>query len=65
LPGVNIVVKGTTTGTLTDAEGNYSLTLEKDDVLVFSFIGYASQEVTVGGRNIVDIDLAPEVTGLE
>src|SRR5699024_11779304 len=47
LPGVNILVKGTTTGTSTDAEGNYELTVSSlQDTLVFSFIGYRSEEHT-------------------
>src|SRR5688500_9548396 len=48
LPGVNIVVKGTASGTTTDANGNYSLTVPNENaVLVFSFIGYEQQEITV------------------
>ena len=51
LPGVNVIVKGTTIGTTTDANGNYTLTVPKsDNVLIFSFIGYATKEETVGTR---------------
>ena len=52
LPGVNILVKGTTNGTTSDASGNYSLDVsDANSVLVYSFIGYESQEITVGGRS--------------
>src|SRR5690349_6196278 len=50
MPGVNIVLKGTSTGTTTDAQGDYSIETPNDQsVLVFSFIGYATQDVTVAG----------------
>ena len=59
MPGVNIIVKGTSTGTTTDAEGAYSLDAPSDQsVLVFSFIGYATQEVAVGGRTSIDVSMA-------
>ena len=54
LPGVNILVKGTTTGTVTDIDGKYSIGVGSDAVLVFSFIGYESQEIPVGGRSTID-----------
>ena len=54
LPGAAVVVKGTTHGTQTDFEGNYTLTAKEGDILVFSFIGYTTQErkVTGGGKNL-------------
>src|SRR5699024_3641447 len=56
LPGVNILVKGTTTGASTDANGTYELTVESlQDTLVFSYIGYQRQEVPINGRNTVNI----------
>ncbi len=65
LPGVNIVVKGTTVGTTTDADGRYSLSIPSDaSVLVFSFIGLASREIEIGGRSVVDVSLAPDVRQL-
>lgn len=65
LPGVNVLVKGTTRGTITDIDGNYSiLTTGEDDILVFSFIGYISQEVPVGTKTDIDIQLAPDVSQL-
>ena len=66
MPGVNIVVKGTSVGTLTDTEGKYSLNVPTADaILVYSFIGYTSSEIPRGGRNVIDVLLAPEVTGLD
>ena len=66
MPGVNIVVKGTSIGTLTDANGRYSLNVTKGDaVLVFSFIGYTAREVPLAGRSNVDLELSPEMTGLD
>ncbi|MCE6992466.1 TonB-dependent receptor [Dyadobacter sp. CY323] len=66
LPGVSIIVKETQLGTITDTEGNFSLTLpEGSTVLVFSFIGYVSQEVPVNGRSEIDIILAESVDNLK
>jgi TonB-linked SusC/RagA family outer membrane protein len=65
LPGVNVVVKGTTNGTVTDADGAYNLSVSGSNVsLVFSFIGLSSQEVAVGERSVVDIQMALDVTQL-
>lgn len=65
IPGVNILVKGTSIGTQTDAEGNYSLALPDDeDVLVFSSIGYVAQEISVGTRTVIDIVMVADVTTL-
>jgi TonB-linked SusC/RagA family outer membrane protein len=65
LPGVNVVVKGTTTGTVTDADGRYSISVPSANAqLVFSFIGLQSQEVTVGERTVVDVSMALDVTQL-
>jgi len=65
LPGVNVLAKGTTTGTVTDIEGRYRLTLEDAvSVLVFSSIGYQSEEVEVSGRSVIDITLMPDVQSL-
>lgn len=65
LPGVNVVVKGTTTGTVTDVNGTYSLTVpEGGNVLVFTFIGLKSQEIDIAGRSAVDANLEVDVTQL-
>ena len=65
-PGVNIIVKGTTQGTVTDIDGNYSLEVPgADAILVFSSIGYKSTEVAVGNQSVINISLEVDVTQLE
>lgn len=63
LPGVNVLVKGTTNGTVTDVDGKYSISAS-GSTLVFSFIGYTTQEIEVGERSSVDVQLAADVTQL-
>ena len=66
LPGANVVLKGTSTGTSTDAEGNFSLNIRgANPVLVISAIGSKTQEVVVGNRSTVDLTLADDATALE
>ncbi|WP_342083576.1 TonB-dependent receptor [Dyadobacter sp. OTU695] len=61
LPGVNIAIKGTTKGTTTDAEGKFSLTADyRTSVLVFSFVGYQAQEITVGEQSWLDVRMVPD-----
>lgn len=65
LPGVNVVLKGTTNGSVTDSEGKYSVSVSgTDPILVFSFIGLATQEVVVGQRSVVDVQLQMDVKQL-
>jgi len=64
LPGVNVIVKGTNVGAQTNADGRYTIQAPDGATLVFSYIGYASQEVTVGGRTTVDVALAPDSKSL-
>jgi TonB-dependent starch-binding outer membrane protein SusC len=65
LPGVNILEKGTTNGTTSDNNGQYKINVaDANAVLVFSFIGYASQEVGVNSRTVIDISLLPDVRSL-
>ena len=65
LPGVNVVVKGTTIGTSTDAEGMFSLNVPSEgQFLIFSFIGLESREVAIGDRTVIDIALSADVTQL-
>ncbi|QHT69301.1 SusC/RagA family TonB-linked outer membrane protein [Rhodocytophaga rosea] len=64
LPGVNVVVKSTNIGTTTNAEGNYSLSVPANTTLVFSFIGLTTQEIAVGNRSVVDVNLASDVQAL-
>lgn len=66
LPGANVIVKGSTTGTVTDLNGNYSLEVpDTDAFLVISSVGYVTQEVQVGNRSVIDITLSEDVTALE
>ena len=66
LPGVNVVEKGTLNGLSTDTEGNYKITVTNNaSILVFSYIGYLSQEVQVAGRRTLDVKLVPENKALE
>ena len=66
LPGVNILVKGTQTGTTTNQEGNFNLAVPDDkSILVFSFVGYTSQEVEVGNRAFVEVTLTVDEKALE
>jgi TonB-linked SusC/RagA family outer membrane protein len=64
LPGVNVVVKGTSVGAVTDTDGNYSLTAPSNGTLVFSFIGLASQEVPINGRSTVNISMTQDIRQL-
>lgn len=66
LPGVSVVLKGTTTGTVSDAEGNYSLSVpNRDSRLVVSYIGYQTTEVSVNGRSTLNFSLLPDMKALE
>jgi Ca-activated chloride channel family protein len=65
IPGVNIVLKGTKTGAITDAQGKYKLTvLQKGGTLVFSFIGYKDQEIKLGISNVVNVSLVEDAQQL-
>lgn len=66
LPGVNVVVKGGNTGTLTDFDGNYSVAVPSDSsILVFSYIGFKTQEINVGDQSVIDVTLASDVSALD
>lgn len=65
LPGVNVIIKGTSVGTVTDASGIYTMMLTGDArTVVFSFVGYGSQEVAINNKEVMDIMLAEDVTAL-
>lgn len=64
LPGVNVLIKGTTNGTATDSNGTFSITAGNDDVLTISFIGYATEEVAVGNQTSLAIIMTEDVTTL-
>jgi len=66
LPGVNILVKGTETGTITGMDGKYSIEApDANSVLVFSYVGYTTQEININGRSVIDITLEVSVELLE
>lgn len=66
MPGVNVQVKGTTTGTITDFDGNYSIQVpDSKSTLVFSFIGYLTQEVAVGGKKVLNVQLKDDTQTLD
>ena len=66
LPGVNVILQGTTIGTTTDVNGSYSLDVPSDGgTLVFSFIGLVSQEVAIGARSVVDVVMSSDVEELQ
>lgn len=65
LPAVNVLIKGTSNGTVTDIDGNYNLTVpDNNSILVFSFIGFRTQEFQVDTRSVIDIQLVADVTQL-
>ena len=66
LPGVNVVVKGTTIGTVADIDGNYNVDVPEDqNVLQFSFIGFKAEEAEVNGQSTLDVALAPDIQSLQ
>ncbi|MBS1505880.1 MAG: SusC/RagA family TonB-linked outer membrane protein [Bacteroidetes bacterium] len=65
LPGAAVSVKGTSDGTVSDGDGNFELSVQSDAVLVVTFIGYATQEVAVGGRTSIEIKMQTDATKLE
>ncbi|WP_215222646.1 SusC/RagA family TonB-linked outer membrane protein [Echinicola shivajiensis] len=66
IPGVNILIKGTTSGAVTDIDGSYSLEVSGPDaVLVFSSIGFRSQEIQVGNQSVINLSMIPDITSME
>jgi hypothetical protein len=64
VPGVNILLKGTTRGTVTDLNGNYTISTPSDATLIFSSIGYTAQEIPVGGRSNINVNLIQDIRSL-
>jgi TonB-linked SusC/RagA family outer membrane protein len=64
IPGATILIKGSTTGAVSDTDGNFTLQVSPDDVLVFSFIGYQSLEVPVGDQTEIQVSLQEELIGI-
>eukprot|EP01029_Cantina_marsupialis_P023157 TRINITY_DN572_c0_g8_i3.p1 TRINITY_DN572_c0_g8~~TRINITY_DN572_c0_g8_i3.p1 ORF type:complete len:997 (-),score=105.67 TRINITY_DN572_c0_g8_i3:12608-15598(-) len=65
IPGVTVLVKGTTTGSTTDMDGRYNITASANDIILFSFIGMESQEIKVDGRSLIDVELKVQQLGLD
>src|SRR6218665_688479 len=66
MPGVNVVEKGTGNGTVTDADGKFTLSVSSADaILQFSFVGFKSQEISAGGRTMLDVTLTTDVSDLK
>ena len=65
LPGANVLVKGTTTGTQTDFDGNYTITADSGATLEFSYIGFATQEIAVDGQTTINVSMAEDAAALD
>jgi hypothetical protein len=65
LPGVNVIVQGTNTGAQSDFDGNYSVNTAVGEVLVFSYVGFVTQSVTVGASNNMDVTLSIDAAALD
>ncbi|MEQ8473087.1 MAG: TonB-dependent receptor [Marinoscillum sp.] len=65
IPGATILIKGTSNGTITDMDGNYSIQAGEGDVLLISFVGYQSQEETVGNRSEINVSLSVDIASLD
>src|SRR5690606_16150380 len=66
LPGANVLIKGTNTGTTTDFDGNYTIqNVDEGDILVYSYIGYINQEVTVDDQSVINVTLQEDLQSLD
>ena len=65
LPGVNVIIQGTTNGTLTDIDGKYSINASSSDVLVFSFIGYADEVIQIQDQSVINVTMKEDVQSLD
>ncbi|XOV91626.1 MAG: SusC/RagA family TonB-linked outer membrane protein [Bacteroidota bacterium] len=65
LPGVSVIVQGTTTGTTTDADGIYNLSVPDGATLVYSFVGFESQEIPVSNRSVIDVSMKEDIESLD
>ena len=65
IPGVNVLIKGSSTGTTTDLDGKYSLSVPgSESFLIFSSVGYTTVEIQVGNQSVIDMSLVPDITQL-
>ncbi len=65
MPGVSIVIEGTTQGTVSDVEGNYTLDVSQGDVLVYAFVGFLRERITISSQSVIDVQMTPDITALE
>jgi len=65
LPGVSVIIKGSNVGTVTDIEGSYTLEVPINATLVFSYVGFVTEEVQVGNQSVIDLMMTPDLTQLE
>ncbi len=65
LPGVNVLVQGTTNGTQTDFDGNYTISADEGNVLTFSYLGMSSQNITVGSSNTINVSMIEDASQLD
>jgi len=66
IPGVNVIVKGTAIGAVSDLDGKYTIQVpDENSILIFSYLGYAPQEVEVGNRSVIDLVLTADIASLE
>jgi TonB-linked SusC/RagA family outer membrane protein len=65
LPGVNVVEKGTSNGTVTDVDGNYRINVNEGAVLVFSSVGFTTEEIAIGNRSVIDLVMAADIQQLQ
>lgn len=65
IPGVNVIIKGTDKGTTTDFDGKYLINATSEDILVFTYVGYKTEEFLVGENSIIDVNLIEEINQLE
>lgn len=65
LPGVNVIVKGTSAGTTTDSNGKYSLEVSPENILVFSFVGFNSVEIAVGSQTVINVSMTSDIKSLD
>ncbi|HPJ01188.1 MAG TPA: carboxypeptidase-like regulatory domain-containing protein, partial [Enterococcus sp.] len=66
LPGVSVVVKGTTLGTITNIDGKYSIEVPGDaTTLVFTYVGMVTEEMAIGANSVIDVRMVPDIMGLD
>lgn len=65
LPGVSVIIKGTSQGTVTDIDGNYSINVAEGSSLVYSYVGFVSEEVLVGNQSVINFTMTPDLTQLQ